>query len=203
MLSSRRNQTTKMGVSFCHGSPLSFKTFQKRGTNRRCSSRGNRWPWYMIKPPGKPAPSIFLAKQPKRTLMVPTPKKFTPPTPPHLEGQHLPGPRPRRPNPPAPEPQRPPPAPETPETPARPRAARRQRRHPTGARPKRNQQEVPELGRRFSTAESSGAARIATKAPPTGSDGWSHQEEWESTPSVHSLPPKKKKGNNSPLGGHG
>ena len=31
--------------------------------------RGNRWPWWMIKPPGKPGPPIFLPKQPEWTPM--------------------------------------------------------------------------------------------------------------------------------------
>ena len=33
----------------------------------RCPFRGNRWPWWMIKPPGKPGPSILLPKPPNET----------------------------------------------------------------------------------------------------------------------------------------
>ena len=34
----------------------------------RCPFRGNRWPWWMIKPPGKPGPSMFYQNNQKGHL---------------------------------------------------------------------------------------------------------------------------------------
>ena len=77
-----------------HNPPTHQLSHPQNQPAHRCPFRGNRWPWWMIKPP-KESPSMFRPKQPKRRTPMNQPWKKTNP--------QVPQP-PNSPNPPPPQP---------------------------------------------------------------------------------------------------